>query len=144
MDEATQNELRNTLASVQRRLAGDGCGNNGCRRRAPTGAATNGSCECGPRTLARELRFVADALDSSSSPPKPRTAKWFSLWEFELREGHVLFLVTDKREYCDAVAEFVEAMGVAALDLVLPKCGEAGIKSVTHIGLSAVGFLTQP
>jgi hypothetical protein len=62
-------ELAAELWGIERQMT-RGCGNHGCRVQKPTGQATNASCDCGPRKLARRLRDIAERLSPNTDYTK--------------------------------------------------------------------------
>jgi hypothetical protein len=56
-------DLSNSVTRLRNQLV-HGCGNHGCVIRKPLGMATNASCKCGPTRIARDLRKLADAVES--------------------------------------------------------------------------------
>jgi hypothetical protein len=60
MEPITLSQVKEGLEHMLRRLT-EGCGDNGCViKRYPVG--TNGGCRCRPRGVARELRFLSEAI----------------------------------------------------------------------------------
>lgn len=58
----TLEDLRKSLDRLALK-AKFGCGNHGCVVFQPKGMGTNSSCTCSPRSFARNLRQLADAID---------------------------------------------------------------------------------
>jgi heme/copper-type cytochrome/quinol oxidase subunit 2 len=53
------------------RQVDQGCGNHGCQLHPVKGQGTNGSCECSPHRIARDLRNIAEALERLGHGPWP-------------------------------------------------------------------------
>lgn len=51
------------LRGIVQRLE-NGCGAHACRVKKPEGMGTNGPCRCTPRTVARDLRGLAESIES--------------------------------------------------------------------------------
>ena len=66
--------LEDFLETVERlhRQVEHGCGNHGCVIEKPEGMATNAGCKCQPSRIARDLRRIADRLESSGTEWKRR------------------------------------------------------------------------
>lgn len=61
--EAPLSDVATMLWAIQRRMI-RGCGNHGCKIGKIEGMATNGPCRCTPKDFARELRDIANLLES--------------------------------------------------------------------------------
>jgi hypothetical protein len=44
-----------------------GCGNHGCKIKRPVGMGTNASCHCSPINIAKDLRRLAEAVETINS-----------------------------------------------------------------------------
>ena len=61
-----RSDLHHKLTALAKQLI-DGCGNHGCVIKAPTGMATNGPCNCRPRTVGRYMFHISSALQELST-----------------------------------------------------------------------------
>ena len=60
--EYTLTDLKASLTSMVAQLS-IGCGDGGCIIKVLPGQHTNGGCICRPRTIARRLKHIAEAIE---------------------------------------------------------------------------------